>query len=66
MGRLLPLCYARGRQLVPGARAVFVIFLTQKDKLNNENKNKILHRHIIYHNFQKKDFLQHEHFSTAK
>jgi hypothetical protein len=55
MGRPMPLCCARGRLLVPGARAVFVFQIeTEKEKLNNENKNKIVHRHVIYQNFQKK------------
>ena len=36
------------------ARTVFFFFFQkQKGKLYNENKNKIVHRHIIYQNFQK-------------
>ena len=34
----------------------YLFFLTESDKLKNENKTKTLYRHIIYQNFQKKIF----------
>ena len=52
MGRQMLLCSARA--INKYGPYIQFFYQKQKGKLYNENKNKIVHRHIIYQNFQKK------------